>query len=149
MRLAAKLASYRVDIVCGPLTGGALLAQMIAAELDVGFSFAERIATDRPGMYPIDYRLPPALRHAMSEKRVALVDDAISAGSAVASALQDLESCGATTVVLGALITIGERPAVMAREKMLPLERLVEVSQPIWAPDECPMCRAGASLTAI
>ena len=88
-----------------------MLAHMIAAELELGFSFAERIVTDRPGMYPIDYRLPPALRNAISEKRVALVDDAISAGSAVASALQDLESCGATTVVLGALITIGERPA--------------------------------------
>jgi orotate phosphoribosyltransferase len=131
------------------MTGGALLAQMIAAELELGFSFAERIVTDRPGMYPIDYRVPAALRNALSGKRVALVDDGISAGSAVASTLKDLASCGARTVVLGALIIVGERPDVMAREKMLPLERLVEASQPIWAPDECPMCRAGVSTTPI
>src|SRR6266550_1409332 len=32
----------RFDLVCGPLTGGAFLAQMVAEQCDVGFAFAER-----------------------------------------------------------------------------------------------------------
>ena len=57
------------------------------------------IVTDRTGLYPVDYRIAPALRGTIRGLRVALVDDAISAGSAVRSTLADLESCGAVPVL--------------------------------------------------
>jgi orotate phosphoribosyltransferase len=145
-RLAERIDGYGVEVICGPLTGGAFLAQLIATELNVGFSFAERIPTGRAGMYPVDYRVPPALRPGMTGKRVAIVDDAISAGSAVASTLRDLRSADASVAVLAALITIGERPAELARANGLPLESLIELAAVIWDPAECPMCRAAAPI---
>ena len=36
--LAERLARFSLDGVCGPLTGGAFLAQLIARELDIAFS---------------------------------------------------------------------------------------------------------------
>ena len=68
--------------------GGAFLAQAVAAELDVEFYHTERVATTGGGLYPVNYRLPDTLRHRISGKRVAIVDDAINAGSAVRARLR-------------------------------------------------------------
>jgi orotate phosphoribosyltransferase len=120
---------------------------VIADDLGVEFAFAERIVTDRPGLYPVDYRIAPALRGGMAGKRVAVVDDAISAGSAVRATIADLESCGAVPVVLGALIMVGSQGRQFAADRQIPIESLVELPNPIWAPTECPMCALGAPLT--
>src|SRR5262249_11576472 len=40
--LARRLAAHAVEAVCGPLVEGALLAQLVALELDVEFYFAEQ-----------------------------------------------------------------------------------------------------------
>jgi len=146
--LADKIVRHGVDTVYGPLTGGAFLAQAIAQRLGVDFGFFERIPTERPGLFSIDYRLAPALRGAAKGKRVAVVDDAISAGSAVQASLADLESTGAVPVTLGALIVIGPRAAALAAERHLALEWLVDVPNPIYVPSDCPMCALGAPLTS-
>jgi orotate phosphoribosyltransferase len=41
--LAARAAACAPELVCGPLSGGAFVAQVLAAELGVGFAFAERL----------------------------------------------------------------------------------------------------------
>ena len=81
--LANRIAVYRVDAICGPLTGGALLAGMIADRLQLEFLFAERRVSERTGLFPVDYRIARALREQVRGRRVAIVDDAISVGSAV------------------------------------------------------------------
>jgi orotate phosphoribosyltransferase len=146
--LAGKLRPHRIDTVCGPLTGGALLAQSIAEELGVEFAFAERLVTDRPGLYPVDYRVASSLREDIRGRRVAVVDDAISAGSAVRATLADLGLCGATPVVLGALLLIGPRATRLATETQLPIESLMELPNQIWTPAECPICSQGVPLTS-
>src|SRR4051794_40327382 len=101
--LARRLARHGVEVVCGPLTGGAFVAQLVAAELDAAFAYAERRAPARGGaLYAVEYRLPAALRSRASGKAVAIVDDAINAGSAVRATHADLLACGARPVALGA-----------------------------------------------
>jgi orotate phosphoribosyltransferase len=139
---------HAIDGVCGPLTGGAFLAQRIADDLGLQFLFAERIVTDRTGLYPVDYRIAPALRETIQGMRIAIVDDAISAGSAIRATLADAESCGALPVVLGALILFGSRARDFALARQIPLESLVDLPNAIWAPTECPMCALGAPLTS-
>ena len=103
--------------------------------------------TDRTGLYPVDYRIAPALRGTIRGLRVAVVDDAISAGSAVRSTLGDVESCGAVPVALGALISFGGRAAEFAASKQIALEGLVDRPLAIWTPSECPRCAGGTPLT--
>ena len=43
--LATRVATHRIDLVCGPLNGGAFLAELIALELGVEFGFAERFVS--------------------------------------------------------------------------------------------------------
>ena len=40
--LAQRLSGHGVEAVVGPLVGGAFVAEMVAAELDLRFAFAER-----------------------------------------------------------------------------------------------------------
>ena len=99
--LALRLAAHHVDAVCGPLNEGAFVALMVAASLDVEFSYAERFDhPERDALFPVEYRLPRVLRAAVRGRRVAIVNDVISAGSAVRGALRDLQACGATVVAI-------------------------------------------------
>jgi orotate phosphoribosyltransferase len=142
--LASRLAIHDVDTVCGPLNGGAFLAELIGSELGIGFAFAERIISQRAGLLPIDYRVPPALRAALRGKRVAIVDDAISMGSAVRATVADLEVCGANPAAVGALLVMGPAGPEFASGRHLPLERLADLPLRTWLPSECRLCASGS-----
>ncbi len=44
--LAERLRRHNIEAVCGPLVGGAFLAQSIASLLDIEFYYAERFVPD-------------------------------------------------------------------------------------------------------
>ncbi|HKE14449.1 MAG TPA: phosphoribosyltransferase family protein, partial [Kofleriaceae bacterium] len=141
-RLAEAAASCRPDFVCGPLAGGAFLAQSMAAHLGAGFVFAERLA----GPDKVSYRVPPSLRGALDGVRILLVDDAINAGSALLSTLDDLGACGAELAGIACLMTLGEAASEIAARRGVPFTALASVERGMWTPAECPLCRAGAPL---
>jgi orotate phosphoribosyltransferase len=145
--LAERLAPHRVDAICGPLTEGAFIALLIAAELGVDFLYADRVRrAEAPALFPVEYRLPPALRSRVAGRRIAIVNDVISAGSAVRGAFADLDSCGARVVALGALLVLGSATARFAAEKTLALEALATQPYGIWPPENCPLCAGGVPL---
>jgi orotate phosphoribosyltransferase len=146
--LAGLLAAHDVEAVCGPLIEGALLAQMVAEELRAEFYFAQQFA--RPladSLFPIGYRIPETLRGALPGKRVVVVDDVINAASAVRGAIEDLESCGARIVGIGALMTLGTVASEFAASKGVPLETLAHIeNSALWEPSACPLCASGTPL---
>jgi orotate phosphoribosyltransferase len=144
--LAERVRSYDVDAVCGPLVEGAFVALTIAAELGVEFTYAERIATERGGLFPIEYRLTGALRKRVRGKRVAIVNDVIAAGSAVRATLADLRECGAEPVAIAALLVLGDAAERYAREQGVALETLATREHAQWEPEACPLCAAGVPL---
>lgn len=144
--LAARLGNYNPQAVCGPLVGGAFLAQMVAFELGIEFYFAERI-TPIPSekLYPVTYRVPDALRPDLRNRTVAIVDDAISAGSAVRGTFTDLLACGARPVAIGALLILGSSALQFAKEYNVDLEGLSYLDYRLWSPFDCPICKTGSS----
>jgi orotate phosphoribosyltransferase len=142
--LARSLSEHRPTAVCGPQTGGAFLAFAVAAELDVEFLFAERLA---PSEYeqegPVRYRVPRALRQTLRDHSVAVVDDVINAGSAVRGTLADLRSGGARPVAIGALLVLGDSASALAAAEGLPLASLASRPNNLWLPEHCPLCAAG------
>lgn len=142
--LAERLAPHRLDAICGPMTGGAELAAMIATSLNCEYFHTDRIAPPgATGLFPVRYRVPSSQREHLRGKAVAIVDDAISAGSAVGGTHADLLACGARPVALGALFVFGDAAARFAAEKKLPLEAMVRMPLGLWKPAECPHCHAG------
>ena len=126
-KLSRLLVADRIDVVCGPMTGGALLAAMVASDLRVDVAQAE--SRDLRG------------------RRVALVDDAINAASAVRSTWSDLRDGGADLVALGALMVLGSPAAAFAAERGVPLRCLVTLRNRAWEPSQCPLCRSGMPMT--
>ena len=148
-RVAARLTPYEVDAVCGPLVEGAFVALMVAETLGVPFSYAERFPdAERDALFPVDYRIPRALRARVRDKRVAVVNDVINAGSAVRGALMDLDACGARPVAIGALLVLGSSAARLAADRGVALETLAALPNNLWTPAECPLCTRGIPLVS-
>jgi orotate phosphoribosyltransferase len=139
-----------VEVVCGPLVEGAYIALLVSLELGCDFVYAERFAnTAHKGLYPVEYRLPKALHAAVKSKHVAIVNDVISAGSAVRGAFFDLQSIGADVVAIGALLALGDSIAGFAAEHQVPLELLEQLPHSLWTPSRCPLCAAGQPLEVL
>jgi orotate phosphoribosyltransferase len=145
--LARRLRALRVDAVCGPLVEGAFVGLMVAAELDVDFSYSERFAQPaEEGLFGWGYRIPGVLESRLRNRRVAIVNDVVNAGSAVRGTFAALAACGAKPVAIGALLVLGTAAAELAADKGLALENIAELPNTLWTPSECPLCASGAML---
>jgi orotate phosphoribosyltransferase len=141
--LADKLRPYRVDAVCGPLTEGAFVALMVAGELGCDFTYAERFPKpDGDAIFPVQYALPKALRPLVAHRRVAIVNDVVSAGSAVRGAFADLNAHGAQVVAIGCLMVLGDAIDSFAANQRVAVESLERSAFHIWSPADCPLCRS-------
>jgi orotate phosphoribosyltransferase len=144
--LARRLKPHGIEAVCGPMFGGAFVAQLIASELDVDFYYTERLQPGTAALYPVDYRLPSTLRAGIRGMNLAVVDDVVNAGSAVRATLADLQACGARPAALGALLLLGSSASDMAAVAGIPLESIATISSGLWTPAECPLCVCGVPL---
>jgi orotate phosphoribosyltransferase len=137
--LGDRLRLHNIAAVCGPLTGGAFLAQAIAIQLGMAFYYTEPVAEGR-GLFAAEYRLPLELRRHARERRVAVVDDIISAGSSVRATVQALEDAGASTAVVGALLILGTTAIDHFAGRKIPIESLARRDFATWKPHDCPLC---------
>ncbi|GAA2759918.1 phosphoribosyltransferase family protein [Actinopolymorpha rutila] len=146
--LAGRLRAYDPGAVCGPLTGGAFLAQLLARELDVEFCWTERARAPESGvLFSAEYALPDGT--SLAGRRVAVVDDVVNAGSAVRATLDSVTAGGGEPVVVGALLLLGppdSRPTSFGRCRV---EALAQADSNLWEPAACPRCAAGEPLTAL
>jgi orotate phosphoribosyltransferase len=143
--LAARLARRDVEVVAGPLTGGAFLAQMIAAELGALFAYTEpQRSSSSDRLFPVLYRLPDAMARVLKGKRVAIVDDVVNAGSAIRGTFNALVEAGAVPTAVGALLTLSDAAGPFIRENGMALEHLATLASPLWAPADCPHCACDA-----
>jgi orotate phosphoribosyltransferase len=123
---------------------GAYVALLVSLELGCDFVYAERFANPSgEGLFPVEYRLPKALHAVVRGKRVAIINDVISAGSAVRGAFRDLQFLGAEVVVIGALLGLGDSIDKFAVGNHVALELLQRMPHNLWTPEECPLCAAG------
>jgi orotate phosphoribosyltransferase len=142
--LADALRRHNVDVVCGPLTGGAFLAQRLAESLGIEFWYTVPAAPEEgTGLFRARYTLPPALARRASQRRLAIVDDVMSAGSSLRATYAELQAHGAEVVAVGALLVLGDVGAAHFGELGVPVEAVARDEFRMWPPAECPDCAAG------
>src|SRR5262245_53522034 len=124
--LASQAAACRPDVVCGPLVGGAFVAQFLAAELDARFIYAERRVEE---LGAVSYRVPDPLRAPLRGKRLLLADDAVNAGSALLATLKDVRDCGAMLTGLASLLTLGDAASRLADQTGAPFFALLSLER--------------------
>jgi orotate phosphoribosyltransferase len=145
--LANALRTHNASVVCGPLLGGAFLAQLVAQSLGIEFCFTERVMpTGSGGLYRARYVLPTAFSARIRGKRVAMVDDVMSAGSALRGTYAELQAHDAVAVVAGALLVLGSTGANFFAEHDVAVEAVARDNYDQWLPADCPLCVAGLPL---
>ena len=148
--LADKLRAHSIDAVCGPLNEGAFIALMVAGELGCDFAYAERfVDRDDVRLFPVRYALPATLRPIVAGRRVAIVNDVISAGSAVRGAWADLHAHGAHVVAIGCLLVLGDAIDPFSAERGMAVEALERSPFQLWTPGQCPLCAAHVALESV
>src|SRR5262245_9070413 len=146
--LAGRLRRYDCDAVCGPMTGGAFLAQALATALRACFFYTQpsRAAEGGGGLFSAEYSLPGQVDRQVAGARVAVVDDVVSAGSSVRATIAALEAAGASIVVVGTLLALGDFGASQFMDRGIAFEALERRGFSLWTPDDCPLCRAGIAV---
>ncbi|HYJ84570.1 MAG TPA: phosphoribosyltransferase family protein [Pyrinomonadaceae bacterium] len=148
--LAEMLRPYKISAVCGPLLGGAFLAYAVASHMGLRFYYTQPDqsidTTSEDELFAARYRLPTELRRQISNERVAIVDDFISAGSSVRATASELIAAGATTAVVGTMMLLGNQAVEYFSERAVPVVSVRKQEFNLWAPGECPLCRSGTPL---
>lgn len=144
-RLSERLGRFSADVVCGPLVGGALVAQPVAEMLGARFVYAER----RTRQSGAEYVIPPAARAALNGTRVLIVDDVINAGSASVACAREVRAAGGELVGVASLILRNGAEGPLGDRVGVPIECLHSVRWNIWPVNACPLCQKGEPLTHI
>ena len=131
--LAARLEHLQPTVILSPALGGIVIAQEVGRALHVRAIFAER--QDGKLTLRRGFTLSPA-------DRVVVVEDVITTGLSTRETIQAAEATGAQ--VLGAASII-DRGSDAARLNV-PLQSLVRMEVPAYAPESCPLCAAGQAM---
>ena len=132
--MAEKFAGEGVELVCGPATGGIILAYETARHLGCRAVFTEK---DEQGGQVLKrgFTLKPGTR-------TLVVEDIITTGGSVRKTVEHLVERGAEVVGISVLI---DRSAGEASFDC-PFKPLAELSMKSWDSDSCDLCAKGEAL---
>ena len=114
-----------VDVIVGAETGGIPLAAAVSLASDLPFAFVRK-----PGYVGHEDHEPRVRGAAVTGRRVLLVDDAVSSGTAIETFASQLRSEGA--IVVGVFVVVDMRdvtPSVTRTAKALPIESIATYLQ--------------------
>jgi orotate phosphoribosyltransferase len=142
-RIAARVADDEVELVCGPATGGLILAQWVAHHLGALAVFGEHAEAGADA--DPDGRRPFVLRRGydslVDARRVLVVDDVINTGFSIRGVIDAVRACGGEVTVAASVCNRGALTA-----DRLGVQRLVclaDIRLDSWPREQCPLCRAG------
>jgi orotate phosphoribosyltransferase len=122
-----------ISAVVGPTTGGALLAQEVARQLDTRCLLAESSPHGGRELRR-GFILHPA-------ERVLIVDDVLTTGLSLRETISAIEIFQPT--IVGIEVLIDRSGGEAARQFAVPCSALFTVSARTYMPDVCPLCASG------
>jgi orotate phosphoribosyltransferase len=145
-RVRADDGSSLVDLVCGPTTGGVILAFETARQLGVRGIFAEEVR-DEGGTSHREFRRGFQIEPG---ERVLLVDDILTTGGSLLQMLPAIEAGGGEVLLAAVLVDrSGGLTDVTSpsSDRTYPAEALWTLDLPTWEPGPgCPGCDANLPL---
>lgn len=139
--LARDVCDWRPDVICGPATGGMIIAEWAAHELGVLSVFTEHDPTPRPGELRGRFILRRGYDQVVAGKHVLVVDDIVNTGHSLRQTADAVRQAGGE-VIGGACIV--NRGNVDAAGLTVPrFDYLLEYKIPAWPESACPLCRSG------
>jgi orotate phosphoribosyltransferase len=128
--LADRTRHMQPTVVLSPALGGIVIGQEVGRALGVRSIFAER--QDGSLVLRRGFTLD-------ASDRVLVVEDVITTGGSTRETIAAAESFGALVTGAAAIIDRGSDPARLN----LPMQSLVRLEVPTYAPEACPLCASG------
>jgi len=135
-QIASRYEQSGIAAVIGPTTGGALLAQEVARQLDTRCLLAESAPAGGRELRR-GFMLHPA-------ERVLIVDDVLTTGLSLRETLRAIEQFQPEIVGIEVLIDRSGGYAITQFD--VPCRALLRVSARTYYPEECPMCKEGVPI---
>jgi orotate phosphoribosyltransferase len=139
--LAAAVKEFDAEIICGPATGGLIVAQWTAFELGLPAVFAEHDPAHRKTELRGRFDLHRGYDHLVRGKRVLVVDDVVNTGLSVRQTSDAVKAAGGDVVAAACLVHRGNVDA--AGIGVPEYTYLLEYDIPNWPAAECPLCKQG------
>ena len=130
--LAEPFKGSNIQAVIAPALGGVFVSHETARALGVRALFAERVngeLTLRRG-----FTIRPG-------ERVLVVEDVITTGKSTKETIEVVKQAGGVAVAAASLVDRSGGKAELG----LPYKSLVTLSVPTYAPEACPLCKAGST----
>jgi orotate phosphoribosyltransferase len=130
--LARDFTMSAIEVVIAPALGGVFVAHETARALGVRAIFAERVngeLTLRRG-----FTIKPG-------ERALVVEDVITTGKSTKETINVVQKAGGVVIAAASLIDRSGGKAEIG----VPYQALVTLSVPAYAPETCPMCKAGST----
>ena len=135
-RLCAALAEHfrdsSIEVVIAPALGGVFVSYETARALKVRSLFAERVKGEL--MLRRGFTIKPG-------ERVLVVEDVITTGKSTRETIEVVKKSGGTVVAAGSLVDRSGGKADLG----VPYQSLVTLNVPAYAPEACPLCKAGSA----
>ncbi len=131
--ITSRYKQNAISAVVGPSTGGALLAQEVARQLDTRFLLAEPAPTGGR-----ELRRGFMLHQA---ECVLIVDDVLTTGLSLRETLSAIQPF--QPAIVGVEVLIDRSGGEAITQFVVPCRALLTVSARTYSPDECPMCAEG------
>jgi orotate phosphoribosyltransferase len=135
--IAGHFRSGSIEAVAGPTTGGALLAQEVARQLD-----ARCLIVEPAPQGGRELRRGFTLRRG---ERLLIVDDVLTTGLSLRETLTAVRPY--EPEVLGLAVLLDRSGGEAVRQFMLPFLALLTVTARTYEPTACPLCAQGVPLT--
>jgi orotate phosphoribosyltransferase len=139
--MADIVRGWGVEVVCGPATGGLLVAEWTAHELGVLSIFAEHDPAPEGHAIRGRFTLRRGYDQVVAGKRVLVVDDIVNTGLSLRQTAEAVGGAGAQVVGAACLVSRGNVDA--AGLGVARYVYLLEYKIPAWPASACPLCQAG------
>jgi orotate phosphoribosyltransferase len=139
--LAEDVKPWGVEVVCGPATGGLLIADWTAHALGALSVFTEHDPTPQGKALRGRFILRRGYDQVVAGKRVLVVDDIVNTGLSLRETAEAV--CAAGGAVVGAACLVSRGNVGAAGLGVGRFVYLLEYKIPAWPGEGCPLCRAG------
>ncbi|HEX3910672.1 MAG TPA: phosphoribosyltransferase family protein [Solirubrobacteraceae bacterium] len=142
--IAERVADAGIEVVCGPATGGLILAQWVAHHLGALAVFGEHGEIPEAEHHP-DGKRPFVIRRGydrlVAGRKVLVVDDVVNTGFSIRGTIEAVRACAGEVTTAA---TVCNRGALAPEQiEVTRLLSLADIELDSWPRNECPLCREG------
>jgi orotate phosphoribosyltransferase len=145
--IAQRVGDVQIEVVCGPATGGLILAQWVAHHLGVLAVFGEHGEIPKHEHHAAGKRpfvIKRGYDRLVAGRRVLVVDDVVNTGFSIRGTIDAVRESGGDVTTAASVCNRGAlAPQQIGVERLIDL---TDIELDSWPREQCPLCREGVPI---